>query len=340
MKKIPAVFVCVFLSILSSCSRKNTVVNTSSSERPVIGFSIDTLIVERWRKDCGIFVETARKNSADVIIQDAANSVEEQIRQIEALISKKVDVLVIVPKETESLSAVLDKAKSKKIPVISYDRLIRGSDIDLYVSVDSKEVGRLMAEAMLSVQKTGGYWCLLGPEEDYNMILADWGIREVLSRNGISVDLKYFTPDWNYDLAYQKMNALLDNNLLPSAVICGNDAVAENVLRSISEHRLGKKIPVVGQDAEVLACRRVAQGVQTATVYKPISELAEIAADYACRIAANPDSWLDSSEITDTLDNGVKQVPALLLKPVLVTKENLKETVIDSKFHTYEEIYR
>lgn len=311
--------------------------NYSSSLK--IGFSIDTLIVERWREDCDIFVSTAKESGASVIIQDAANSVTEQIKQIDYLINQNVNVLVIIAKEAESLEKVLQKAKAKNIPVISYDRLIRNSEISLFVTVDCEKVGNLMADAIIAVQPTGSLWCIFGSSADYNMELVDKGVHNRLDGEKLSVDVKYFTPDWNYDLAYKKMNSLLDEKLQPSAVICGNDSIAENVIRAISEHKLGKSIPVVGQDAEVLACRRIANGIQTATVYKPIRELAAKAAECACLLAAGklPENLENASGM---IDNGLKKVPMIVMEPVLVTKENLSEVVVESGFHSTEEIFK
>lgn len=342
MRKKIFFFCCLigFSTLFVSCAEKKArISNYEKNSEPKIGFSIDTLIVERWRQDCDVFVSTAKEAGVNVIIQDAANSVSEQIRQIDYLIDQNVKVLVIVAKEADSLSDVLQKAKAKNIPVIAYDRLIRNADVSLYVTINSQKVGRMMATALISVQPAGGYWCIYGSEADYNMTMINEGVMNVLSGTNISVDLKYYTPDWNFDLAYQKMNGLLNLNLVPTAVICGNDAIAENVIRALSEHRLGKSVPVVGQDAEVLACRRIADGIQTATVYKPITDLAIKAAECACFLArGNPVEQMN--DISDEIDNGARKVPVIYFDPVLVTKENLSEVVIDSGFHTAGEIFR
>ena len=325
--------VCVFtLLSMCSCSRKKT-----DSSQITIGFSIDTLIIERWQRDCRIFVDTARQYGADVIVKNAANDEKEQIAQIEELIASNVDVLVIVPKNSDSLTEVLNKARSRNIPVISYDRLIRNADIALYCSIDSQKVGYLMAECLLEKYSSGSFYCILGSEEDYNMILVDKGIRQALSGSDVTVDVKYFTPEWNYDKAYEKMTSLLDKNLVPDAVICGNDAVAECVIRAVSEHK--REIPVVGQDADISACRRIVLGTQTATVYKPIYELAERVAELACRLASGEDIVAEEN-ITETIDNGLNKIPVLWLDPVLVDEDNMKSVIVDSGFHSEEEIYR
>lgn len=340
MKKLLA-FTFIFFSILlTSCSKKQQGFHSASSAKPLkIGFSIDTLIVERWKQDCELFISTAGKNGASVIIKDAANSVTEQIKQVDSLISQNVDVLVIVPKEASALSGVLLKARKKNIPVISYDRLILDAPVSLYVSVDSFKVGKLMAEGILKGLDKGSIWSILGSSEDNNMKMIEEGIHSGLAGSKVSEEFKFFTPDWNYDLAYAKMNGLLDDGLIPSGVICGNDAIAESVLKSISEHRLGMNIPIVGQDADILACRRIVAGLQAATVYKPIQELASIAAECACRIARGAPAE-ECAQNIGSIKNGYGTVPALLLEPVLLTGENMMNVVVKSGFHSYDEIYR
>lgn len=337
-KSLIALFTCIVLVVTlisTSCSKKSK--SGSNKDGIKIGLSIDTIIIERWKKDCDIFVETAKQNGAEVLVRNATNSEAEQIAQIEELMSLGVDVLVILPKNASSLTEVLAKAKAKGIPVISYDRLIRNADVSLYCSINSEKVGELMAESLLPDYNSGGYFCILGSEDDYNMILVDKGIRNTVNGSNVTIDIKYFTPEWNYDLAYSKMTAILNEGLVPQAVICGNDAVAECVIRALSEHKLD--VPVVGQDADISACRRVLQGIQYATVYKPIYELASKVAEIACEMAKGK-SLEEIGCASDYIDNGSKNVPVFWLDPILVTKENLQEVIIDSGFHSESELKR
>lgn len=343
-KTLAAVLV---LAALISCTRASSGTGSRAGARSLsegepaaitIGFSIDTFVIERWRRDLDVFMETAALGGARVIVQNAGNSESEQIKQIKYLIDQNVDVLVIVAKKADSLTEVLAKAKSKNIPVISYDRLIRNADISLYMSVDSRQVGTLMTQALLEKSPKGGWYCIYGNEDDFNMSLIDQGVRNALDGKPVSVQVKYYTKDWNYDLAYQKMTELLESNLTPDAVICGNDAVAESVIRALREHQLNT-IPVVGQDADIAGCQRVVQGIQTATVYKPITDLARLSALYACRLARG-EKAADLPGVSETLDNGTMQVPTCFISPVLVTAENMEEVVVQSGFHSYDEVYR
>jgi len=341
-KKLLVVMI-AFLLILSmtACTKKDSE-GTGAVEQEksiTIGFSIDTFVIERWRRDCDVFIASAKEHGAQVIVQNAGNNVEEQIKQIQYLIDSSVDVLVIVPKDAQSLTEVVKRARAKGIHVISYDRLILNADVSLYLSINSRSVGYLMTSGLLALKQSGGYYCIYGAKEDFNMSLIDSGVRDALDGKQVTINGIYYTEDWNYDISYRKMNELLDNGSIPDAVICGNDAVAESVIRSLSEHKLGNTIPVAGQDADIAACRRIAAGTQAVTVYKPITELARLAAEYAC-LLAKEENIESISGVVEKIDNGFKKVPVIYLEPALVTAETLKEVVIDSGFHTEQEIYR
>lgn len=299
-----------------------------------IGFSIDTIIVERWTRDIESFKKKALDYDADVIVVNAVNDSNLQVQQINELIKQKVDVLVIVAKDYHAVSSVIRKANKKKIPVISYDRLILDADIDLYLSIDCFTVGTIMADELLKVCPSGNFFAIYGSEDDYNMILVDKGVHSVLDKSSAKLTQTYFTPDWNYDLSYSKVNELLDNNSIPDAIICGNDAIAETVIKAISEKRLDTPVFIAGQDADILACKRVIAGTQVCTVYKPIQNLASKACEYAYGLASKNIKLPET-----TINNGLKNVPVFWLKPQAVNKYNIDDIVIKSGFHTKEEIY-
>ena len=339
---VASLFVFVFVA---GCSKKNAepakqaAVKASGKSQYTIGFSIDTLAIERWRRDCDVFMNTAKEKNANVIVQNAGNSIEEQIRQIQYLIDKKVDVIVIVAKKADSLTDVIKSARSHGIPVISYDRLIMNSDISLYVTVDSEKVGELMAAGLLKIDPNGKWFCIYGPQEDNNMAMIRSGVEKVIAGTSVNVDYVYYTDGWNYDLSYQEMSRLLKEGNIPTSVVCGNDAVANSVIQAVSEICPDKKINIVGQDADILNCQHIVSGRQTFTVYKPITELARISARIACELAAGK-SVQELPDITSTIDNGYAQIPSAMLDPVAVDKENMDSVVIESGFHTYGEVYR
>lgn len=307
--------------------------------RLTIGFSIDTLAIERWRRDCDVFLNTAKDLGADVIVQNSGNSVQVQNQQIEYLIKRGVQAVVIVPKDADSLADSVRLAKSKGIPVISYDRLLRNSPVDLYVTIDSQAVGTLMAQELLRRKPRGAWFCIYGPEEDFNMTLIRRGVEAVVKNSRAKIVYNYWTDGWNYDLSYRKMAELLKDGNIPDAVVAGNDAVADSIIRAIGEFAPGRDIAVGGQDADIAGCQNVVNGKQAITVYKPISELAQKTAEIAVDLAKGK-TVKECGSVNGSIDNGFGEIPVLWLHPMAVTADNMDEIVIKSGFHTRQEIYR
>lgn len=342
MKKI--FFICCMFSVLFSCSKQKKNVPPENAEKAnprqlTIGFSIDTLAIERWRRDIDVFLAGAQELGANVIVQNAGNSVSEQNRQIQYLIDKNVDAIVILAKKADSLSDVIKFSKSKGIPVIAYDRLILNADIDLYLTIDSEKVGTLMTAEVLKHVPSGTLFCLYGPTDDYNMAMAKNGIEKILRGNRLRITHTYHVADWNYDLAYTHINELFAENKIPNAIICGNDSIANSVIQAVRETLPDRRIYIAGQDADIANCQHIVNGRQGMTVYKPITELSKKAAFYAVQLGSGT-CVSDLPDVNVTMNNGTKDVPTFLLEPVTVTKDNIDEVVIKSGFHTKEEVYR
>lgn len=342
MKKVfvPFFAVCLLLaSGLTSCIKKQG--SEQSSQRKdgiTVGFSIDTLAIERWQRDLDVFMASVRSLDADVIVQNAGNSVEEQKRQLMYLLDRNVDVIVILPKDAESLKEEIEKIRAKGIPVISYDRLIRDTKVDLYISVDSTKVGYYMGQTMKAVSGTKNWICILGPQEDFNMTMIQNGITSSIKNHGPVISDIFYTEDWDYDNAKQKMVDVITSGKIPDAIICGNDAVADAVISVLNVYYPDRHIPICGQDADIAACQNIIRGYQDFTVYKPITLLAMKAAEYAVRIGKG-ESVETIAATGDTIDNGDSKIPCILLEPEVVTKDNIDEIIIDSGFHTHSEVY-
>lgn len=337
-------FVIICISFLMSCAKKNgngnpkkKIEDTQKTVR--IGFSIDTLAIERWQRDLDVFMNKAKELGAQVIVQNAGNSVDEQKRQLIYLSESDVDVIVVVAKKADSLSDTIAKIRGKNIPVISYDRLMLNTELDMYISINSKSVGSLMAKGFKERTSSRNWTCILGPEEDFNMHLIMDGIQEVIQGTSYKIDKIFYTEGWNYDFSYQHMTNLIASGKIPDAIICGNDAVASSVVQALDDYSQDKKVHICGQDADISACQYIVEGKQDFTVYKPITQLAELAAEYAVSFGSGKDVASITSGLP-TINNGVQIVPVLWLEPVLVDKNNLDSIVIESGFHSNGEIYR
>ncbi len=305
-----------------------------------IGMAIDDLRLERWQKDRDIFVDKAEELGAKVYVQSANGNEQTQIAQIENMISRGVDVLVIIPYNGEVLSNVISEAKRDGIEVLAYDRLISNADIDFYLSFDNEKVGEIQATAMVESKPTGNYFLMGGAPTDNNAKLFRQGQMNILQPKIDAGEIKIvgdqWVDSWLAENALKIMeNALTANNNNIDVVVASNDSTAGGAIQALEAQGLAGKVAISGQDADLAAVRRIVDGTQTMTVYKPISTLAARAAEIAVDLGHGtaPDS-------NAVLNNGRKDVPSWLLNPIAVDKNNIKTTVVQDQFHSEDAIYR
>ncbi|MGI4843230.1 MAG: D-xylose ABC transporter substrate-binding protein [Janthinobacterium lividum] len=301
----------------------------ADATNPKIGFSIDDLRLERWARDRDYFVAAAQKLGAKVYVQSADASEQRQIAQIENLISRGVDVLVIVPYNATVLNNAIREAKKAKIKVVSYDRLILNADVDAYVSFDNKAVGELQAQSLVNLKPKGNYYLLGGAPTDNNAKILREGQMKVLQPLVDKGDVKIVGKQWVKDWSASEAMAIVENALTASgnkidAVVASNDGTAGGAIQALAAQKLAGKVVVSGQDADLAAVRRVIAGTQTMTVYKPLRALASNAASVAVQLVRNQKPPYNAQ-----MHNGVKNVDSLLLKPVLLNKSNVDLLVKD-----------
>jgi D-xylose transport system substrate-binding protein len=311
-----------------------------ADDKIVIGFSLDTLQEERWQKDRDLFMAAAEKLGAEVKVQAANSDDAKQIAQAENLISQGVDILVVVPHNAEATAAIVEKAHAAGIKVLAYDRLIKNSDVDLYVSFDNERVGEMQAEAITKLVPKGKYVYIGGSDTDNNAILFKKGafnvLQPLIDKGDIEVVYEQYTKDWNPANALANMeNALTANNNKVDAVIAANDGTAGGVIQALTAQGLQSKVAVSGQDAELAAAQRIVEGTQSMTVYKPIKSLAEKSAELAVKLAKGEDVGADKK-----INNGKIDVPSILLDPIAVDKSNIDATLVADGFHKKEDIYK
>lgn len=344
--KLCVIILVLIMVMLCACEKKKDKKEEETKETNKdiikIGMSFDSFVVERWRKDADVFTSKIKDyyGDAEVNIQNANGNASDQVAQIEYLIESKVDVLVIVCINSESLSGVIEKAKKAGIPIIAYDRLISNANVDLYISFDNYKVGEEMAEALYKAGLPGKKVLMLpGPDEDNNVAMVCEGFKKVMEEKGVRIVDSYSVENWDSLKAKAYIEHLYnDTEVLDSidGIMCGNDAIATSVIRTLSELRMtNKNIKVVGQDADIEACQRIVEGTQLMTVYKPVETLASTAADYAIDLARN--HKLD--DVGGTIYDGKDEVPYKCLDIIAVDKDNMDETVIKSGFHLYDDVY-
>lgn len=305
-----------------------------------IGLSLDTLKEERWQRDRDRFVEEATKLGAEVLTQSANSDDAAQMRDVESLISSRVDVLVIVPHNGEAMAKGVRAGKAAGIPVISYDRLIRDSDVDLYISFDNIRVGELQAQ-FLAEQLRGKKARLVriyGSKTDNNAVLFKAGqdrvLQPLIDRGDVEVVFEDWALDWKPENAKKIVNAAITaKGKTIDAILASNDGTAGGAIQALTEEGLAGKILVTGQDAELAAVQRIHRGTQAMTIYKPVSRLAARAASTAVAMARRQVIIANGA-----VNNGFKEVPSILEEVVVVNRTNILETVVRDGFHRAEDL--
>ncbi len=329
------------LLALAACGPSTPRPVQQEEPRPKIGLLMDTLQKEeRWQRDHDLFLERAKELDADVLVEAAERDDARQLQQAESLLERGVQALVVVPHGAEAAGRIVEAAKKKNVPVISYDRLILNADVDLYLSYDSRRVGEQQAQALRNQAPRGNYILLGGAPTDHNAKLIREGqvaaLSDAVKRGDIKIVADPWTPDWQADAAMALTEAALKkarNQVV--AVVASNDVTAGGAIRALEKVGLAGKVFVSGQDANLDALRRIVAGTQTMTVYKPLKALARMAAGSAISLAKG-----DAVDSLVKVNNGLKDVPARLLEPISVDKSNIDVTVIRDGYQQRDAVYQ
>ena len=319
-----------------------------------VGISMPTKSWERWVQDGDNMVAALEEAGYGADLQYAEDVVEDQVAQIENMITKDVDVLVVAPVDGEALTEVVQQAEDADIPVLAYDRLIMDAEgVDAYATFDNFGVGELQGQYIvdrLDLENEEGPFTieLFGGSPDDNNAgyfldgamsvlqpYIDDGVLEVPS--GQTEMSQIATMRWDGAVAQDRMDNLLgahysDREL--DAVLSPFDGISTGVISSLKGAGYGtgdKPLPVVtGQDAETASVKSIIAGEQTQTVFKDTRELADAAAGMAADLAQGQEPDVDD---TESYDNNAKVVPARLLEPVSVDASNYEEVLIDSGYY-------
>jgi D-xylose transport system substrate-binding protein len=312
--------------------------------RPLVGLSLDTLKEERWQRDRDNFVKKTQELGADVKVQSANGDDVRQVNDVQSLITQGVDVIVIAPHNGDAMAKAVNLAHDAGIPVLSYDRLIRNCDLDLYMTFDNFRVGELQAQYLVDALAKAGpgkkrIIRLYGAKTDNNAVVFKAGqdkvLKPLIESGAIEVVHEDWVDDWKPENAKKVANAGINkagHNF--DAILASNDGTAGGAIQALIEEGLSGKVLVTGQDADLAACQRIVAGTQSMTIYKPLKNLADQAAEYAVKLAKRRPVIAKGS-----YDNGQIEVPTVLLDVISVTKDNLRETVIKDGFHTADEIF-
>jgi D-xylose transport system substrate-binding protein len=277
-------------------------------------------------------------SDCEILYSNADQKADQQQNQADAALTNGAKVLVLDPVDSASAASIVAKAKSQNVPVISYDRLILDADVDYYISFDNEKVGQLQGQALVDKLKedgkSGSIVMINGAPTDNNAKLFKQGAHSVIDSSGLKVGKEYDTPDWSPDKAQDEMDqaitALGKTGFV--GVYAANDGTAGGAIAAMKGAGVDPDSrPTTGQDAELAAIQRILIGEQYMTVYKAIKPEAEQAAELAVNLINGNRSAADALA-TAKVNNGQKDVASVLLQPVAVTKDNVKDTIVKDNF--------
>jgi len=331
-----------------------------AQQKDTIGIAMPTKSSARWIDDGNNMVKQFQAKGYGTDLQYADDDIPNQLSQIENMITKGDKILVIAAIDGTTLSDVLQQAADKKIKIIAYDRLIRKSpNVDYYATFDNFQVGVLQAgsiESALGLKQGKGPFNieLFGGSPDDNnayffydgaMSVLDPYIKSgklVVQSGQMGMD-KVSTLRWDGAVAQARMDNLLSayyGNKRLDAVLSPYDGLSIGILSSLKGVGYGganQPMPVVtGQDAEIPSVKSILAGEQHSTIYKDTRQLAKVTVDMVEAIEKGTPVPVND---TKTYNNGIKVVPAYLLKPVVVDATNWKQVLVDGGYYKESQIH-
>jgi D-xylose transport system substrate-binding protein len=268
-----------------------------------------------------------------VLYFNADQDASKQQSQMESALTQGAKVIALDAVDAKAAISLVNSAKSQQVPVIAYDRAIKGADY--YVSYQNDVVGKLQGTALVDAlhkqgKKSGNLLMVNGDPNDPNAPSFKSGAHSVLDKSGFKIVAEYDTPGWKPANAQSWVDGQLTkvkSGLV--GVYSANDGLAGGIISALKGGGVKPLPPVTGQDAELAGIQRIVAGDQAMTIYKAIKPEAEDAAAAAIALGGGkkPNS-------TKTVDG----TPANLLTPVAVTKANIKSTIVKDGFYTTDQI--
>ncbi|WP_460776242.1 multiple monosaccharide ABC transporter substrate-binding protein [Microbacterium sp. GXF7504] len=368
-KKILLTAAAVSVSALALAGCSNAGGDSSGGgDGGLIGVAMPTKSSERWIQDGNAVKEQLEAAGFSVDLQYAEDDIPTQVSQIENMITKGAEALIIASIDGTTLSEVLQNAADADIPVIAYDRLIRDSEnVDYYASFDNFVVGQQQAWSVLNglglteLDGTAIEGAPAGPfnielfagSPDDNNATFFWdGAMDVLEpllddgtlvvQSGQTSFQQAATLRWDGEAAQSRMEDILTANYSDGtkvdAVLSPYDGISRGIISALTDagYTVGAEWPIIsGQDAELDSVKAIVAGEQYATIFKDTRKLAEVAVDMATALLNGEEPEVNN---TTDYDNGVKVVPSYLLESQIVVKDNITEVLVDSGYWTEEEI--
>jgi D-xylose transport system substrate-binding protein len=320
----------IYIFLAGSCK-------TSNGHK--IGFLLPNMVDDRTHIERDFFVSKVKELGCIPLVTDANYSDQLQITQAAELINQGAEVLVVMAVNKNTAAAIVRIAHAKNAKVIAYERIIANCDLDYYISFDNVKVGELMAKYAVEKTPKGKYIILNGDNNDQNAIWVNEGIAKVidplLKSGDIKVLYSVYIEDWSGDNAYMETKRFLSLGLeAPDVILSAYDGMSRGVVKALDEAEVTSFPVITGQNAELLSCKNIVTGKQSMTVYKPLKTEAEFAAETAIKCAKN-----ENIETNNSVFNGLKKIPSILIDPISVDISNMRGTIVKDNFLKESDIY-
>lgn len=362
------------LSMLAGCGTSGEVADKDASAEPkaeesadkeeageeegkkLIGVAMPTKDLQRWNQDGDNMKKELEAAGYEVDLQYASNEPTTQVSQLENMISKGCDLLVIASIDGSTLGEPLKQAKEAGIPVIAYDRLIMNSDaVTYYATFDNYMVGQKQGEYIkeaLDLDNADGPFNIemfTGDPADNNCNFFFGGAMDVLQPyfdagklvvpSGQTEFEQVATPNWDAEKAQNRMDTIISGNYSDGtkldAVLCSNDSTALGVENSLAASYTGEYPIITGQDCDVANTKNLIAGKQAMDIFKDTRTLATQVVKMVDAIMQGGEAEVNDKE---TYDNGTGVIPTYLCEPVTVTTENYKEVLLDSGYYKEDDL--
>lgn len=303
----------------------------------VIGVSFSTQRDERWIKEKEAMEAYAMEKNVALKIENAEYDEAKQAEQVENLILQGIDVLILIAVDVNTAGEIVEKTKKAGVKVLIYEALILNTDLDLFVGFNNLKAGEAQGRYLISKVPRGNY-IIMYAESPYDISLKEGAlqfIKPLVIIGNVNIIAEKAIENWDPNIAYRFMNEFLSSNINRiDAILAPNDAIAGATIKALQEHGLDGKVVITGQDAELDAIRRIIKGTQSMTLFKDVRESARKNIDVAIKLGNGEEVLTD-----DWIYNGKKHIPAILITPVLVDKNNINDVFIKSGYLKKEDIY-
>lgn len=328
----PLPILAAFLLLVTACGSTDT-----GDDKTTIALFLPESKTTRYEAfDRPLFEAKVKELCSDceVLYANADQDAAKQQSQVESALTQGADVLVLDAVDAAAAAPLVNQAKQKNVPVIAYDRLISDISYEYYVSFDNVRVGEVQGQALLDEVtkrgKTGKVVMINGSPTDPSAGDYKKGAHQALDGK-VEIGREFDTPDWSPDKAQQEMEQAI--TALGRDAIVGvysaNDGMASGAIAAMKRAGYPTLPPITGQDAELAAVQRILTGEQTMTIYLDIRAQAEKSAELAVALSKGEKPAAPTK---------VGDIPAFLLDPIAVGKDDIKDTIVKDGFYTVDQI--